>query len=140
MCILRTKRSSPVQRPRLPRFESSTVVSWVVASAGRSPKKSRRSSSTWSTAAPRNTSTGSPQLTKAVPMSATQEDPIVQLQSSDLPAFCPNLQMPVWHHNPRVFIDVTKTGQAMCPYCGTVYVLKAGEIVKHHCARRLAHT
>ena len=43
-----------------------------------------------STAALRNTSTGSPPSTKAVRMSATQEDPIVQLQSSDLPAFCPN--------------------------------------------------
>ena len=89
-------------------------------------------SSTWSTAALRSTSSGSPPLTKAVPMSATQEDPIVQLQSSDLPAFCPNPAMPVWNHHPRVFLDVTKTGQAMCPYCGTVYVLKAGEIIKDH--------
>jgi uncharacterized Zn-finger protein len=40
--------------------------------------------------------------------------------------------MPVWNHHPRVFLDVTKTGQAMCPYCGTVYVLKTGEIIKDH--------
>jgi len=40
--------------------------------------------------------------------------------------------MPVWNHHPRVFLDVTKTGQAMCPYCGTVYLLKAGEVVKDH--------
>ena len=65
-------------------------------------------------------------------MSATQEDPIVQLQSSDLPAFRPNPAMPVWNHHPRVFLDVTKTGKAMCPYCGTVYVLKAGEIIRDH--------
>ena len=65
-------------------------------------------------------------------MSATQEDPIVQLQSSDLPAFCPNPAMPVWNHHPRVFLDVSVTGRAMCPYCGTVYVLKAGETVKGH--------
>ena len=32
----------------------------------------------------------------------------------------------------RVFLDVSKTGQGMCPYCGTVYVLKAGEIAKGH--------
>jgi uncharacterized Zn-finger protein len=26
---------------------------------------------------------------------------------------------------------VAKTGQAKCPYCGTVYQLKAGEVVGH---------
>jgi uncharacterized Zn-finger protein len=31
-----------------------------------------------------------------------------------------------------VFLDVATTGEAMCPYCGTVYRLKAGEIVKGH--------
>lgn len=64
-------------------------------------------------------------------MSETRADPIVQLQSSDLPAFCPNPAMPVWNHHPRVFLDVS-TGQAMCPYCGTVYVMKAGETSKGH--------
>jgi len=39
--------------------------------------------------------------------------------------------MPVWNHHPRVFLDVS-TGQAMCPYCGTVYVMKAGETSKGH--------
>ena len=63
-------------------------------------------------------------------MSATSEDPVVQLRSADLPAFCP--AMPVWNHHPRVFLDVTKTGRAMCPYCGTVYLLKAGEAVEDH--------
>src|SRR5918993_146687 len=94
-CIWPTKRFSPEPRPRSRRFASSTVVHWAPANAGRSPKKSRRCSSTWSTAALRNTSTGSPPSTKAVPMSATQEGPIVQLQSSDLPAFCPNPAMRV---------------------------------------------
>ena len=27
---------------------------------------------------------------------------------------------------------LAKTGQAKCPYCGTVYKLKAGEVVGHH--------
>jgi len=26
---------------------------------------------------------------------------------------------------------VAKTGEARCPYCGTVYKLKAGEVVAH---------
>jgi len=27
---------------------------------------------------------------------------------------------------------VAKTGEAKCPYCGTLYKLKAGEVVGHH--------
>lgn len=62
----------------------------------------------------------------------TSSLPIVELAAADLPAFCPNPAMPSWSHHPRVFLDVTKTGQAMCPYCGTVYALKAGEKVHAH--------
>jgi uncharacterized Zn-finger protein len=50
----------------------------------------------------------------------------VELDGKDLPAFCPNPQMPIWSHHPRVFLDVATTGQAMCPYCGTTYRLKPG--------------
>lgn len=56
----------------------------------------------------------------------------VELSERDLPAFCPNPAMPVWNHHPRVFLDVVKTGHAMCPYCGTHYRLRAGEVVKGH--------
>lgn len=56
----------------------------------------------------------------------------VLLAARDLPAFCPNPAMPVWNHHPRVFLDVGTTGEAMCPYCGTVYRLKPGEHVHGH--------
>ena len=46
--------------------------------------------------------------------------------------FCPNPKMPLWSNHPRVFIDVRTTGQGQCPYCGTVYRLKAGEKVHAH--------
>ena len=45
--------------------------------------------------------------------------------------FCPNPKMPLWSGHPRVFIDVASTGEGKCPYCGTVYRLKAGEVVSH---------
>jgi uncharacterized Zn-finger protein len=41
--------------------------------------------------------------------------PVVELAAKDLPAFCPNPQMPVWNHHPRVFLDVATRGEAMCP-------------------------
>ena len=46
--------------------------------------------------------------------------------------FCPNSKMPLWSGHPRVFIDVGTTGEGKCPYCGTLYRLKAGEKVPSH--------
>ena len=61
-----------------------------------------------------------------------QAEAVVEIDGKDLPAFCPNPQMPVWNHHPRVFLDVATRGEAMCPYCGTRYRLKAGEKVGGH--------
>ena len=46
--------------------------------------------------------------------------------------FCPNPKMPIWNHHPKVYIDVVKTGEGRCPYCGTVYKLKDGEHFSAH--------
>jgi uncharacterized Zn-finger protein len=46
--------------------------------------------------------------------------------------FCPNPKMTLWSTHPRVFLDVATTGESMCPYCGTVYRLKAGEKLHAH--------
>ena len=45
--------------------------------------------------------------------------------------YCPNklADMKLWNTHPRVYLDVAKTGEAKCPYCGTEYKLKAGEHV-----------
>lgn len=64
--------------------------------------------------------------------------PVIELQSKDLTPdgeiFCPNpkADMKLWNGHPRVFLDVARTGEARCPYCGTVYKLAAGEVVGHH--------
>lgn len=46
---------------------------------------------------------------------------------------CPNPKagMELWNGHPKVYLDVAHTGEAKCPYCGTVYRLKAGEHVHH---------
>ena len=31
---------------------------------------------------------------------------------------------PLWARHPRVFLDVAKHGEALCPYCGTKYLYK----------------
>jgi uncharacterized Zn-finger protein len=61
---------------------------------------------------------------------------VVELLAKDLQgpgvAFCPNPKMGLWNQHPRVYIDVATTGEGRCPYCGTVYRLKAGEKLHAH--------
>jgi uncharacterized Zn-finger protein len=68
--------------------------------------------------------------------SATSPVAEVEVTASDLHGpgvvFCPNPRMPLWSNHPRVYIDVATEGQGKCPYCGTVYRLKAGEKVHAH--------
>lgn len=62
---------------------------------------------------------------------------LVELSARDLqgPGVvpCPNPKMPLWSNHPRVFLDLSRDkAGAACPYCGTVYRLKAGESVHAH--------
>jgi uncharacterized Zn-finger protein len=59
-------------------------------------------------------------------------DAVVRVKPRDLPVFCPNPAMPLWSSHPRVFLDVADSGDARCPYCGTVYVLEGGPIKGAH--------
>jgi uncharacterized Zn-finger protein len=62
----------------------------------------------------------------------------VELLAKDLNGnggvYCPSAKadMKLWNSHPKVYLDVASTGEAKCPYCGTVYKLKAGEVVGHH--------
>ncbi|MFZ4478295.1 MAG: zinc-finger domain-containing protein [Rhodoferax sp.] len=44
----------------------------------------------------------------------------------------PKAEMQLWNSHPRVYLDVAHSGQAKCPYCGTLYQLKAGEHFAGH--------
>jgi uncharacterized Zn-finger protein len=61
----------------------------------------------------------------------------IELAAADLNAhggvFCPSpkADMKLWNSHPKVYLDVARTGEARCPYCGTVYRLKAGETLAH---------
>jgi len=66
----------------------------------------------------------------------TEPKAVVELRAKELMGagvtHCPHPKMPLWNAHPRVFIDVATTGEGRCPYCGTVYRLKAGEKVAAH--------
>ena len=59
---------------------------------------------------------------------------VVELAAKDLNqqggVYCPSpkADMKLWNSHPKVYLDVALTGEAKCPYCGTVYRLKAGEV------------
>lgn len=63
----------------------------------------------------------------------TMSSTAVELLAKDLNhqggVYCPSpkADMKIWSSHPKVYLDVGKTGHAKCPYCGTVYQLKAGE-------------
>jgi uncharacterized Zn-finger protein len=42
--------------------------------------------------------------------------------------YCPSpaANMALWNSHPKVYLDVSKTGEASCPYCGTHYKLAPG--------------
>ena len=71
-------------------------------------------------------------------MSANPQTPnaVVEVTAADVQGpgvvFCPNPKMALWSNHPRVFIDLSHDGQGKCPYCGTVYKLKAGEVIAGH--------
>ncbi|MDD2834390.1 MAG: zinc-finger domain-containing protein [Methylotenera sp.] len=67
-------------------------------------------------------------------MSYTTETPnaLIEITAKELPLHCPTEQVALWSSHPRVFLDVVKTGSVACPYCGTKYKLKDGEVLNHH--------
>lgn len=63
---------------------------------------------------------------------------VVEITTQDLTpqggVFCPNpkADMKLWNSHPRVYLEMAHTGETKCPYCGTVYRLKAGEVLAAH--------
>jgi len=63
---------------------------------------------------------------------AAPQGDTVYIGAEDLPLFCPGPKAPLWSMHPRVYIEVVKTGKAICPYCSTSYQLKEGTKVHGH--------
>ncbi|GIX32110.1 MAG: zinc-finger domain-containing protein [Lysobacterales bacterium] len=47
-----------------------------------------------------------------------------EVRPEDLPLSCPMPGMSLWNSHPRVYLPIEATGEARCPYCGAVYVLR----------------
>lgn len=59
-------------------------------------------------------------------------DKTVAVTATDLPVACPRPGAPLWARHPKVYLDVLKTGDALCPYCGTHFVFSGERPKGHH--------
>jgi uncharacterized Zn-finger protein len=56
----------------------------------------------------------------------------IEVTAADLPLHCPMPSMLLWNAHPRVFLAIEKTGEALCPYCGTKYTFRGGATAGGH--------
>lgn len=49
---------------------------------------------------------------------------VVEVTRDQLPLSCPPPGADVYSMHPRVWLPIEKSGEAVCPYCGTRYVLR----------------
>jgi len=64
-------------------------------------------------------------------LQTADKDRTVEVTEKDLPLHCPTAAAALWMMHPRVFLDVTKHGEMLCPYCGTRYVYKGAALKGH---------
>jgi uncharacterized Zn-finger protein len=68
-----------------------------------------------------------------MPEPVTNNQRHIEISAADLPLHCPMPSMMLWNAHPRVYLPIQKTGEALCPYCGTHYTLKGGpQAAAHH--------
>lgn len=58
------------------------------------------------------------------PKQLVSAEEIYEVSQKDLPLSCPTHEMILWNAHPRVYLPIEKTGKEVCPYCGSVFVLK----------------
>jgi uncharacterized Zn-finger protein len=56
----------------------------------------------------------------------------IEVTAVDLPLHCPTPAMKLWNAHPRVYLPIEKTGEALCPYCGTQYTLRGAPLRGGH--------
>jgi len=66
------------------------------------------------------------------PVKSAGKERQVAVTAAELPLHCPLPSQQLWNSHPRVFLPIEKTGEALCPYCGTRYVLNGGAAKASH--------
>jgi len=70
---------------------------------------------------------------ESAPVSVAEESgQPVAVSLQDLPLACPRPGAPLWAKHPRVYLDVLRSGEVSCPYCGTIYQLRGEKPASGH--------
>lgn len=48
---------------------------------------------------------------------------VIKVTREQLPLSCPLPEDAVWNLHPKVYLPVAVSGEAVCPYCSTRYIL-----------------
>ncbi len=51
-----------------------------------------------------------------------------EISAANLPLCCPGENISLWNPHPRVYLPIEPAGEALCPYCGTRYLLSAAAL------------
>ena len=62
-------------------------------------------------------------------MAQTSSKKTYTVNRDNLPLHCPfpKMDQELWSAHPQVYLPIEKTGEAVCPYCGTHFILQNGE-------------
>ncbi len=63
-------------------------------------------------------------LDSSAPLIPANAENRYEVARADLPLACPMPGMTLWNSHPRVYLPIEASGQAKCPYCGAMYVLR----------------
>ena len=56
-------------------------------------------------------------------LSAANAERVYKVTQADLPLHCPLPHMYLWNSHPKVYLPIEATGEAICPYCSSMYRL-----------------
>ena len=63
-------------------------------------------------------------MAEAIAKGPDHSQRVMKVSRRDLPLSCPLPADEVWNMHPRVYLPVEKERDAVCPYCGTRYILE----------------
>jgi uncharacterized Zn-finger protein len=63
-------------------------------------------------------------MSQATAKQTDRSQRVVKVSRADLPLSCPRPDDEIWNMHPRVYLPIAKSGEEVCPYCGTRYVLE----------------
>lgn len=49
---------------------------------------------------------------------------VIIVSHADIPLACPSRHLRIWDAHPRIYLPIETTGEVICPYCSTRYILK----------------